>query len=539
MPTYKTSIFDNESVDTYGDEAQLAAFGYKQVLHRTWASFEAFMAGFGSLYVVGGARLLFAYGLYDGGPVALWTSMLITVVLMTITAACLSEICSSIPLSGSIYVWAAEAGGKKYGRFFGFIVAYWSSTAWTSFVASNTQGTTNYILSEISVFNAYFPGGLDDSNIKFRAVQWIVSEGFLLVAILSNLLSPRHYAWVFKASALIIALDLILTVIWLPVGVSQTYGFQSAEWVFTKYYNGSGASDGWNWCLSFLATSGVLTGWDASGHIAEETKNASLASARGMFWSCVASGVLAFPLLILFLFCSPSLDTIFGIYTPQPFVTIYALALGKGGQIVMTLVAMAGLLINTSLAVTAASRLIFAIARDGILPGSSWIGKVDKNGQPKNAIIFIGIIAAILLCSILPSSVAFTSLVSCGGVPTIAAYALIPTLRLIFTRGEFKHAKWSCGRWSTIFCIIAAIWNTFLLCVLFSPLEFPVTAQNFNFACVIFGFVTIAGAVSWWLVPEDDWLSRRAVGRILEATVAPHGSTSTTSEAKAQSTAVA
>ena len=43
------------------------------------------MAGFGSLYVVGGARLLYSYGLYNGGPVALWTSMLVTVVLMCIT----------------------------------------------------------------------------------------------------------------------------------------------------------------------------------------------------------------------------------------------------------------------------------------------------------------------------------------------------------------------------------------------------------------------------------------------------------------------
>ncbi|GAA6004927.1 hypothetical protein JCM10207_008454 [Rhodosporidiobolus poonsookiae] len=517
---------DAQSVDTYGDEAQLASFGYRQVLHRTWAQFEAFMAGFGSLYVVGGARLLFAYGVYNGGPAALWSSMLVTVVLMIITAACLAEICSSIPVSGSIYVWAAEAGGKKYGRFFGFVVAYWVSTAWTSFVASNTQGTADFMMSELTVFNTYFPGGIDGENIKYRAVQWVVAEIFLLIAILSNLLSPKRFAWIFKASALIIALDFVLTCIWLPIGVSQTYGFQSAEFVFTKYYNGSGAPDSWNWMLSFLSTSGVLTGWDASGHIAEETKNASLASARGMFWSCVASGVLAFPLLILFLFCSPDLDTLFGIYTPQPFVTIYQLALGRGGQMVMTLVAIFGLLINTSLAVTAASRLIFAIARDGILPGSSWIGKVDKSGQPRNAIIFIGIISAILLCTILPSSVAFTSLVSCGGVPTIAAYALIPTLRLIFTRGDFANAKWSCGRFSVLFCVIAAVWNTFLLAVLFSPLEFPVTGQNFNFACAIFGFVTICGVISYFVVPEEMWLSRRAVGRILnaadgEATVHP------------------
>ena len=30
------------------------------------------------------------------------------------------------------------------------------------------------------------------------------------------------------------------------------------------------------------------------GHIAEETKNASIMSARGMFWSCAVSGFMAF-----------------------------------------------------------------------------------------------------------------------------------------------------------------------------------------------------------------------------------------------------
>ncbi|BGP39083.1 hypothetical protein JCM10449v2_003021 [Rhodotorula kratochvilovae] len=527
---------DKRSLSSYGDEEQLAAFGYKQVLHRTWAQFEAFMAGFGALYVVGGARLLYAYGLYNGGPAALWSSMLITVILMTVTAASLAEICSSIPLSGSIYVWAAEAGGKKYGRFFGFVVAWWATTAWTSFVASNTQGTADFMLSELSVFNSYFPGGLDSGNIKFRAVEWIVAEVFLLITVLSNLMSPRRFAWIFKASAVIIALDFLLTVIWLPIGVSRTYGFQSADWVFTKYYNGAGADDAWTWMLSFLSTSGVLTGWDASGHIAEETKNASLASARGMFWSCALSGIMAFPLLILFLFCSPDLDTIFGIYTPQPFVTIYQLALGRGGQMVMTLVAIFGLLINTSLAVTAASRLIFAIARDGILPGSAWIGKVDKNGQPKNAIIFIGIVASILLCTILPSSVAFTSLISCGAVPTIAAYAVIPTLRLIFTRGEFANAKWSNGRFSIPFSVIAAVWNTFLLAVLFSPLEFPVTGQNLNYAFAVFAFVTVGGVVSWWIVPEDMWLARRELKRIHDAGTGERGA-ATTSTATGTSTA--
>lgn len=98
-----------------------------QVLHRSWGQAENICASFCALYFVGGIRYLYAVGISAGGPPALWSSWLITIVCCCITAAMLAEICSSIPLSGSIYVWAAECGGRKYGRLAGFIVAFWVS----------------------------------------------------------------------------------------------------------------------------------------------------------------------------------------------------------------------------------------------------------------------------------------------------------------------------------------------------------------------------------------------------------------------------
>ena len=67
------------------------------------------------------------------------SSFIISFVFMMITAAVLAEICSALPLSGSIYIWAAESAGPKYARFFGFLVAWWSSTAWMTFAAGNCQ----------------------------------------------------------------------------------------------------------------------------------------------------------------------------------------------------------------------------------------------------------------------------------------------------------------------------------------------------------------------------------------------------------------
>jgi amino acid transporter len=69
---------------------------------------------------------------------------------MTITAAILAEICSALPLSGSIYIWAAESAGPDFARFFGFIVAWWSTTAWMTFIAGNCQ-VSRFVVWKISL----------------------------------------------------------------------------------------------------------------------------------------------------------------------------------------------------------------------------------------------------------------------------------------------------------------------------------------------------------------------------------------------------
>jgi amino acid transporter len=342
-----------------------------------------------------------------------------------ITAAMLSEICSALPAAGSIYFWAAEAGGKRYGRLFGFIVAWWSTTAWTTFIATNCQAAANFMLSEIQVFGLDFPTDTDD--IRFRAVQWIVAEVILFLSLSANYLSPKSYSTIFRVAVGVILLDFFLNVIWLPIAVSKTYGFQDATYVFTQTYNNTGAPPVWNWMLSYFVTAGVLVGYEASGHISEETKDANLVAARGIFTSAAASALIGFPLVILFLFCLPDLDGLNALYElniPQPFVAIYAMSMGNG-HVFMNVVCIIGLMFNTTIAGVASSRLIWAVARDGVLPYSGWISQVSDKKEPRNAVIVMHVVAGLILCTILASPVAFTSLVSAAGVPTITAYALI------------------------------------------------------------------------------------------------------------------
>ncbi|KAL1614700.1 hypothetical protein SLS54_009573 [Diplodia seriata] len=119
----------------------------------------------------------------------------------------------------------------------------------------------------------------------------------------AQILVPRYFRWVFYASSFTVVLDFVMNLIWLPIGTANTYGFRSTHDAFMTTYNGTGAPAGWNWCLSYLATAGILIGFDASGHVAEETRNASVSAARGIFWSTVVSGLGGFVVVILFLFC--------------------------------------------------------------------------------------------------------------------------------------------------------------------------------------------------------------------------------------------
>lgn len=269
------------------------------------------------------------------------SSYIVTCFFVFITAAVLAEICSALPAAGSIYFWAAESGGRRYGRLFGFIVAWWSTTAWTTFVASNCQAAANFLLSELTVFNVPFTTDVND--IRFRAVQWAVSEGILFLSIGMNYLNPKTYSTIFRVAVYIILLDFVLNMIWLPIAVSKSYGFQDGSYLL-QTYNETGAPPVWNWMLSYFITAGILVGFEASGHISEETKDASITAARGIWWSAVASALIGFPLVILFLFCLPDLDVLYNLGAPQPFVEIYAMSMGRGGHVFMNVICILGLM---------------------------------------------------------------------------------------------------------------------------------------------------------------------------------------------------
>jgi amino acid transporter len=389
------------------------------------------------------------------------------------------------------------------------MVAAWTLVAWTAFLATDSLGVANYLISEVVVFNPDTTFPYATSDVRARAVAWIFSLIFLAIATSLNFLPPRSYAWVFRAGVIVIVIDILLNFIWLPIGVSKTYGFQTAEFVFTSTYNGGGTSPGLNWVLSWFLVASCLVGEDASGHVAEETISAKKAAAKGVFWATVASALCGFPIILVFLFCMPPIETFYDTSAPQPFVNMYAMALGPHAHVVATIVAMVGAILNTSVSLVAVSRLVFAIARDSVFPFSDVLSRVSKSKQPHNAVIFISGIAALLLCTQLPSQVAFYSLTSTSAAGSLAAYGVVGFGRAFLTRKTFQPSFWDLGRFGVLMAVVTFMWNGFAFAVLCSPQYGDASIDGdsalFNYCIVIMAGVTVIALEEWWRKSQKVW----------------------------------
>ena len=119
----------------------------------------------------------------------------------------------------------------------------------------------------------------------------------------------------------------------------------------------------------------------------------------------------------------------------------------------------------TSVLIHTASRIVFAIARDGALPLSDWLANVSPDGLPRNAVTAVFTLSAILLCTILPSMAAFTSIISAATVQLIASYGLIALFRLTMTPNAFQDSKFHLGRARKLMYAVSMVMNAIFFVV--------------------------------------------------------------------------
>ena len=270
--------------------------------------------------------------------------------------------------------------------------------------------------------------------------------------------------------------------------------------------------------IGLLMAQYTYTGYDASAHVAEETHDAARAAPRGIVLSVVVSVIAGFVLLFAITWAIQDYEgertTALGLPPAQIFIDAAGHDLGT----FLLFICMVAQWFCGMASVTANSRMSFAFARDGALPGSRLWKKVNpRTGTPTNSIWLCVTMSTILVLPSLWNTTAYLAATSIAVIGLYIAYVAPVLLRR--RNPQFQAGPWNLGRWSAPIGWISIVWVA-IICMLFVlPTASPITAATFNYTIAavsaVVGAATIwwfAGARRWFTGPRQNLMERAAHG---------------------------
>ncbi|TVY49403.1 Choline transport protein [Lachnellula cervina] len=285
--------------------------------------------------------------------------------------------------------------------------------------------------------------------------------------------------------------------------------YASNAFVWKEWENDTGwSSDGFAFCLGMLNAAFAVCAPDIPAHLAEEIPRPKHNVPIAIAAQYAVSFVTGLCYLVTIFYVTTDFATIAAANSDFPLALIYLEATGSHS-------ATAGLLVLTFIptfigaigAFTIASRTIWALSRDDVVPASNFFARLDASQAPRNATIFVGLATTALGCTFLNSARAFNAIVSSFvSILTSLSYlaAILPHLlggRRNVTPGPFWMPKWIGFAVNTFSCLYLIVFI-----VIFSfPATLPVSTENMNYASVIVSGFTLIAAV-WWIVKRDTWM---------------------------------
>jgi amino acid transporter len=311
---------------------------------------------------------------------------------------------------------------------------------------------------------------------------------------------------------------------------------QSFSYVFTERFNNSGFGDGSTsnfgfWFaivpFGFLLTQYTITGFDASAHLSEETTSASNAAAKGIWQSIAYSVVGGYILLLCVVFAVPNGSD----GNPDNagvggggVAFIFNEALGSNWATLVLFISASAQFFCATSCMTSASRMTFAFSRDGAIPGSETLKKLNTRRVPVNAVLMVAVVAALVTLPALIEvnigtedaplivPVAFYAVTSIAVIGLYVAFAIPIYLR--WRHGEaFEVGSWNNGnkyKWMNPIAVAEIVVVSVYLMMPFVPGAVPFS-DDFEWKFVNYAPIVTVGAfvllLIWWQVSAKKWFT--------------------------------
>ena len=475
-------------VSSTSDDDELRAFGYEPQLERSMGAWSSFSISISCMCVTAGVFTTYAYSLGMVGPVFVWTWLIVSIGQLLV-ALVLAELAGRMPISGYAYQWTSRLINSHYGWFVG----------WAGLMA--------FIPGFTGLNFGLAPVLLNRLGIEITTTSTVIVVVLVLASQLAiNLAGVRIASRINNAVAFAveIGLSIVLTAILLIVGFVtnpvQNFGFLTTS----SFEGGTGFTTAI--LLSSLLAMWVLTGFEGAADLAEETKMATRHVPKAVIRALLFAVVVGFLMIVGLTMNIGNLADTVGADVPVSY--ILEAALGSTGAAIFESVAIIALYAGGLANMAAASRLMFSLSRDNMLPASSALKKVSPRTKSPSAALLV--VAAFSLTLVLVgsygSSQAMALIVGMAALGYYAVYGLTVIAVLIASRRGTLPTRTSfdLGNYSGPVRVAALLWTIFVVGCLTVP------ELNHQTALTAGAFFVLAGI--WYVAVLRKRITENAAG---------------------------
>ncbi|ANB71431.1 amino acid permease [Paraburkholderia phytofirmans] len=412
------------------DVKLLHKMGYAQELSRRMGAFSNFAVSFSLICILSGGITSFQMGLSAAGGASIGLGWPLGSLFALVVAAAMAQIASSYPTAGGLYHWSSILGGKMWG----WLTAWLNLLGLVFVVAAINYGTYDpFFRTLIAPMFGVNPDSLGWWQQTLFLTVITASQAFLNhrgIRITSKITDLSGYL-IFVVTVMLVVSLLVYSPV--KIDLSRLYTFTNFTGV-----------DGGAWpkqtiAMAFLSglllTAYTITGFDASAHTSEETHHAARNVPRGIVGSVFWSTTFGYVMVCAFVLVMPDISA--GVKQGTGFFEAILAPIPGPLRIVIELLMFFINYVCGLAAVTSTSRMMFAFARDGGLPGSKWLRKVNAAHRTPGAAIWTSAVLAIVVTLY---GDAFTVLSAGSAVFLFISYAM-PIAAGIFAEGRVWKEK--------------------------------------------------------------------------------------------------
>jgi amino acid transporter len=490
--------------DDYNDHAKhedmkvLHGMGYAQELSRSMSKFSNFAISFSIICILSGGINSFAQAISSVGGAGAGIGWIVGCLLSGMFALSMAQVASAFPTAGGLYHWASILGS----RFWGWL------TAWLNLLGLIT------VLGAINIGTAYFFAGTFGPSMTFlgeggfTGTDWQVVGFVALITVIQavfNHIGIKATTFLTDISGYIIfATTAVLVVACLMYAPAIDI---SRLWTFTNYSGEAGGnvfpqSDnvGYLFLLCLLLPVYTITGYDASAHTSEETKNAAMSVPTGIISAVLWSSLIGWIMICAITLAIPDMAVAAGQGWGMFFGTINAIMPAWLATVLYLGIFIAQLLCGLA-TVTSASRMLFAFSRDDGMPvGSKALASVSpKFRTPVTAIWTSTVLCILYVVLALSIKLEGTSIYVIVVNSTLVFLFLSFTIPLVAAMFSYGTAKWpNPGPWALspgVYKLVTVLSVVGMAVILFIAVAPP----NERVLYVVAGFIVLA-LILWFAV---------------------------------------